>query len=419
MLITTGVGLSSVTSKCLSSVQISNTNYQWSIIVDDDFDKNTPGYGKNRFSTIRSAVHSAIDGNRILIKKGQYKEIKLEIDKSITLHGEEGVRHDHIDSPWVLSHEPGRYIFKIETSGVVIENLYISGLFCDEIERGVYITREGANCKIYNNRIQGFEWGVKTWGPETIIKNNYFWDNVDDIYTSGDDHRCRIELNDISAGICINSDNNMILKNYISSSARSTVRIDGSGIWIIGNKNNICYNNILSCKSNGITIYDGRNNSIYNNDILYNGMYGIYIRSHSSNNVIYKNNFQYPVGHFKMAKNNLGGAYSLGRLDDHTTNRWDYKGNGNYWGDEYVGLGFKPHDIPGKRDLDGKKNDEWDNYPLLGPGLYRQSEGTNKPMVIQKNLNNGMTHIFDTQITSVFTQILQKILSKSILASLL
>jgi len=122
-------------------------------------------------------------------------------------------------------------------------------------------------------------------------------------------------------------------------------------------------------------LHDSSENTIIENIISDHNSYGIYLEGQSSNNIIYRNNFQ----------NNNPNAW------DESSNIWDdATGEGNYW-DDYSGIdgdgdgiGDVPYSIPG--------GSNQDNYPLIHPyGSITNLDTDEVFLTIQKAIDDTDT----------------------------
>ena len=204
----------------------------------------------------------------------------------------------------------------------------------------------------------------------TIILRNNITNNVDGIYLRYSSKNI-ISGNNITAnnyGICLgySSNINSISGNNITANSEYGIRLYKSsnnsvignniannwdGIWLSGSSkyNSIAGNNIVANNDYGIYLSDSSKNSISGNNIT-NNYVGIYFY-HSSNNVIYHNNF-------------LENTYQV--YLESSINVWDdgYPSGGNYWSD-YTGIdadGDGIGDTPYIIDTDNQ-----DRYPLMNP----------------------------------------------------
>lgn len=104
------------------------------------------------FSTIRSAIESAQDGDRIIIKSGVYREGALEIHRSITLTGEDKA---------VLDGENKFQILTVKASGVTISNLTFENVGVSYVQDNAAIKLiESYNSAVIDNRFRNAFFGI-------------------------------------------------------------------------------------------------------------------------------------------------------------------------------------------------------------------------------------------------------------------
>jgi nitrous oxidase accessory protein NosD len=308
------------------------------------------------YPTISSAIGNATDGDVVLVKRGVYEEKPLEINKPLSIIGEDPnstiikVNAPITNMTQILSQI---YItiadaIIINANGVKLSNLTIvtggniiaigdrtqilaNNIACGSTEKGLVIN--GSYCNITENIMQTrFTGGtvsslINISGSfNTISKNSAY-----KIIITRDSNR--ISNNTIDSIQMSNANSNVIYGNNISTSTISTRTAD-YGVRIVDNSSH---------------------NIIYNNNILAL-LSGVEINSKSAeNNTFYHNNFliKYSNEPDRLYTYNLG-----------LVNFWDNGEEGNYWEDyngtdaDRDGIGDTPYVIDGNN---------VDNYPLMFP----------------------------------------------------
>lgn len=162
--------------------------------------------GKNeQYKTIKTAIAASKSGDSILVEKGVYKEGNINVDRSLTIIGNERPILDGEMKYEILSFRADHIVlkgFKIINSGEdQVENIGAIRLYNSQyaiIENnifennyfGIYIQR-GFRCLIQNNKItstrsksqEGTGDGIHAWVSEEMwIKNNFIEGHKDGIY---------------------------------------------------------------------------------------------------------------------------------------------------------------------------------------------------------------------------------------------
>ncbi|NIQ06080.1 MAG: hypothetical protein GWO20_10260 [Candidatus Korarchaeota archaeon] len=151
-----------------------------------------------------------------------------------------------------------------------------------------------------------------------------------------------------------------IMDNTITNNDWRGIRLtDASGATITGNT--------ITNSDTGIYLWSSRGNTIMGNIITDNNNYGIWLRSSSTGNLVYRNDF---LNNGVNAEDTCGG------------NAFNNSTIGNYWDDytgrdvDYEGIGDTPHSIPG---LEGSM----DYLPSMDPFEAEERGWTElKPLVI-------------------------------------
>ncbi len=116
--------------------------------------------------TIKSAIENAEDGDKVVVKKGIYKEGNIVIKKSIQLIG--------LDYP-ILDGENETEILTVNTSGVTIEGFQIQNVGTSYIEDRAGIRFERANnFVVRNNKLYNTFFGIYlAHSNDGIVEGNY------------------------------------------------------------------------------------------------------------------------------------------------------------------------------------------------------------------------------------------------------
>jgi len=128
---------------------------------------------------------------------------------------------------------------------------------------------------------------------ENYISNNRFINNtfaINAIFLS----KYNVISNNIIDGSGIQltqSSNNEIAKNIITNESNIAFTPNFGISLYLSNNNEITQNKIENYEWFGICIETSKNNLVYRNNILYNGLYGVYLCSLSRKNTIRQNNF--------------------------------------------------------------------------------------------------------------------------------
>jgi len=357
------------------------------------------------YATISLAIQNAAVGDTVFVKRGTYHEEAININKSISLIGED------VDET-ILSLNPPlveTWIFynviwvpdtaiKINANGVKLQGFTInlpnddygvgSGIcavgegisFTDNIvaNRSVYL--RGSMLNITGNSIPS---ALEAVGSNLTITNNTIkytlkiQGSFNLIYTN------KIGSGYYSDGIYLNGSFNCVVGNSFSSMEMA----DCNSNFIIGNSfvnldleefgKGGCSDNVISKNrvagnrgiNDGIWLWECKNNTISANSIR-NCENGLTLGTTSSvavANSIYLNNFINNTNHIVS----LSGS-------DHTVNHFDNGIKGNYYDDyqgndaNWDGVGDSPYTIQETRWEEELKSDVTivffqDNYPLMAP----------------------------------------------------
>ncbi len=327
------------------------------IVVPDDF------------PTITDAIGNATEGDVVFVRKGDYGEHMLEINKTISLIGEDAniTIINNIDEPeWDFTFPPPTTVAVL----ISANNVKISGFTITNSSFGIVATGNGI--EIADNIFIDNTSGMSISGNYTeIIQNNIVETEKYIIRCKGSHNNitCNKILGTTLEGICLEGSFNSIHKNTILGDdwfgiqirldvTRNTIsenNITGcSGIFIERGSNNVVCRNRITNGGTAITIGDGDCNTFYANYIANN--YGGALVGGSNvelnNNVFYHNNF-------------INNTIQVGtEFPTIGINYFDNGVEGNYWSD-YKGtdnnddnIGNTPYIIDENRK---------DNYPFMNP----------------------------------------------------
>ncbi|MBU2565239.1 MAG: right-handed parallel beta-helix repeat-containing protein, partial [Candidatus Thermoplasmatota archaeon] len=346
------------------------------------------------------------------------------------------------------------YLGLVSCSNIKVENLTftdnVQGLLFFNISRSVI-----ANCTFHNNT---YGISLESSSDNKIINCTAYHNSYGVFLSSSIDNKiinCDAYNNDYGICLSYSSNNNTITNctaynNSESGTFKSGIRIDSHssnntiinstvydnynyGVCISSSSDNIITNSaIYNNLDNGISLFGSTYNQITNCN-LYNNKNGVYLDSHSNNNVvsscIIHINSNYGL-HISCSSNNNTIAYcniteninkgvyiqyfssypsnynmfhhnnfinnSQNAYDPHT-NYWDDGFVGNYWSDytsidaDSNGIGDTPYNISGVGNQD--------KYPLMEPW----GEAVINPSPIPVMLNNP-TSITANSITLTWTQ---------------
>lgn len=266
--------------------------------------------GDGDFTTIQDAIDSANPGEIILVYSGNYNE-NIVVDKAINLIGEDEELGDGID----------------------VGKPVIDGT---ELGNSVLINAD-------NVKLEGFK-----------------------VQNSGND------LDNIDAGISIQSDNNMLISNEITDNEFGIYVKESSG-------NNISENFIFSNEATGILLNYSNDNYLYRNEIYDNKLNGIFLDSSNDNNIILFNNMSNNLDtgiHImdETNENNLiynnnffGNEFNARDFSSIGLNKWYNDNIGNFWSNQWYRK---------DTDNDGISNIPYyilrkgiDRYPLMEPSF--------------------------------------------------
>lgn len=343
----------------------------------------------DNYPSITQAIANAANGDVIYVRNGVYNDSYLEINKTITIRGED-VRNTIVNlTPTVTSVYSSYFnrTYYYPGDGIIInaDNVKIAGLTVtstggvtgngDEIQLVSNILTTGKTCSltgqegtIERNTLNGDDWRVT--GSNFTIKENKINNANHSITVNASS--CNIYGNIIPGTLVVYGSMNNISHNsyelmFIFNGDYNTVQ-DNSGEISLGNSDQSCSNNIVSGNiMKGPSVWGlwigstCRNNVIYDNYIVDEGYApdgwdynsGVCICNLGGvglNNTFYRNAF---------VNNSLNVKFYS---DYHTGgNSWDNGSVGNYWSN-YIGTDA---DGDGVGDTPYVINSEnRDNHPL-------------------------------------------------------
>jgi len=196
------------------------------LIVDDDFNESTPGWGITHFNRIQDAVDEAQEGWKICVYDGTYDE-GVVITKKLTLEGNRTVEDDGsiINGESVGFIILGNNAKETEIRGFTIINSAIAGILILDSE----------NIKIEHNTIKLTKYGIKSYsciGDNFAIIENLIIENTYGIYMESS-IKCEIRGNHIKNskhGIdLLECENFFIYSNHLEDIPMWDIYIKDSG----------------------------------------------------------------------------------------------------------------------------------------------------------------------------------------------
>jgi nitrous oxidase accessory protein NosD len=347
----------------------------------------------DNYPTITQAIANAAAGDTIYVRNGVYNESYFEINKPITICGED-VRNNFVSiTPTIesvySSYFNRTYYYPDDAIIINSDNVKISGLTINStggitgngdkvqlvsniITLGKTCSLTGSEINIERNTLNGDDWQV-TGSKLTLTTNRV---NATNHSISVNASYCNLYGNNILGTLVVWGSMNTITHNsydlmFIFYGDYNTIQ-GNSGEISLGNSNRSCSNNIISgnvMKGPSVWgIWIGstcRNNVFYDNYIVDQG-YTPYDAEYNSgvcicnlnggnglNNTFYHNAFINNSANIKFYSDyNTGG------------NVWDKSGVGNYWSD-YNGVDADRDSVGDTPYVINSENR--DNYPLAAP----------------------------------------------------
>ena len=98
------------------------------------------------YTSLRAALEAAGDGDRVIVRRGVYRDSTLQIDRSISISGEDGA---------VLEGALGQSILTVTAEGVEIRGLVFRNVLVSFVEdRAAIKVDGGTGCRIVDNRFE-------------------------------------------------------------------------------------------------------------------------------------------------------------------------------------------------------------------------------------------------------------------------
>ena len=260
-------------------------------------------------STIKQAVEIAEDGDEIFIKKGVYKENDIEINKSLTISGEEGTVIDGTNKGSILHITANNFVLRnLKIINVVVsytkdyaaikvvrcKNFTIENIVLDEVFFGILIEKSH-NGKILNNKISSIAKdeansgnGIHIWHSSNMeVVGNEVYGMRDGIYfefVSESKIHNNLSHNNIRYGLHFMFSNN---DTYYNNEFKN----NGAGVAVMFSKFITMYQNKFThnwgSASYGLLLKEIYDTQIYNNTFEENT---IGIKGEGCTRINYKNN---------------------------------------------------------------------------------------------------------------------------------
>ena len=260
-------------------------------------------------STIKQAIEIAEDGDKIFIKKGVYAENDIEVNKSITLFGEEGTVIDGTNKGSVLHITANNFVLRnLKIMNVVVsytkdyaaikvvrcKNFTIENIVLDEVFFGILIEKSHKG-KIFNNKISSIAKdeansgnGIHIWHSSNMeVVGNEVYGMRDGIYfefVSESKIHNNLSHNNIRYGLHFMFSNN---DTYYNNEFKN----NGAGVAVMFSKFITMYQNKFThnwgSASYGLLLKEIYDTQIYNNTFEENT---IGIKGEGCTRINYKNN---------------------------------------------------------------------------------------------------------------------------------
>jgi parallel beta-helix repeat protein len=348
------------------------------------------------YPTISAAVGNATEGDIILVEKGIYEEEALEINKALSIIGQDAETtiinlHPQVVKTTIFTQTITAYENPIKINA---DDVKLSGFTINS--EGGEISATGNRTKITGNTLNI---SVHMLGSyQTVSENNLTASVTCSVGSHSDVYKNNVVNNSIGCdsgsynrffannviggGISSGgaSSNNLIYGNTVKNGngiwagyrdvvAENIVTDNEKGISIDDGSNNIIYGNVVTNnRGAGLTKLNGANNTFYANYVANNSVgveIGVYSSSQPLNTTFYHNNF-------------IKNAQQTEVIGLDHSDFWDNGEEGNYWSnytgldDNDNGLGDSPYVIFGERrlydDLYTTFAESYeDHYPLMVP----------------------------------------------------
>ena len=296
-------------------------------------------------SDIQSKIDSLSDGDTLNFEAGEYKNISIYVDKSITINGNGAVLIGY-DTP-SANNTPdkikttvpnGGYgvtrfatLFLVNTAGLTLNGLtFIGGENSGSVLSSALIYATNAsNFNIYNSTFDGACTGIYLDGcPDGTIYNNTIKNQASTGILNFGSARTLIKENTV-----INAFNHGIdARNGVGPNVKivnNTVIGSKEGIYLMHSRGHVATeNNVINCTISSITCYGSSNIRLSNNKLQYSRI-GVLLAVGYSNITIEENDYQLyrlpmpPIFTYYVAeaKSEYQGAeYIMGTFTDITKN---------------------------------------------------------------------------------------------------
>lgn len=343
----------------------------------------------DNYPSITAAIANAADGEVIYVRSGVYNETVLEINRTITIRGE-NVRNTivNLDPPQTNFTCPFGHIHLVPSEAIRInaDNVKIAALTIstaggisgtgDGIEIvsniitvGMSAHLNGSKIAIARNTLTASEWRLS--GSNLTLAENTINPIGKEIHSDG--NYCNIYGNAIDGNLWLTGSSNTITNNSYEAlflrQGDSNLINRNFGELSMGNPDNPCANNIISGNIMegpivwGIWIGSGcRNNLFYNNyiadqcndscsDDFDSGVIFCDYAGIASGNIFYHNVFVNNTHQVRFYSDIISGG-----------NNWDNGTIGNYW-DDYTGADANGDGIGDTPYIINSANS--DAYPLI------------------------------------------------------
>jgi parallel beta-helix repeat protein len=351
------------------------------IVVPDDYSK------------IEWAIGNASKGDTIFVRKGTYHNVSLQINKSLSLIGEDSrttiLRGLNLVFPYMS------IVIQIKAN-----DIKISGFTVTHDEFGV--TGNGDRTQIIGNNITGiYANAISLGGSYNTIAQNNITGALRCIHCGGSFNTIT-ENNIINAhnkGIDLRGSSNTISENHI-------IEHHSNGITLENADSNTISNNTIIHGTEGIKLQTSSQNTVFGNIIERHALWGI-VLNEAYHNVVYENyiannrgdNAGYGValgGNSYHLENNtfyrntfLNNSYPVWIETLGYINFWDNGEEGNYW-DDYTGIDSNGDGIGDTSYVIDENNQ--DNYPLIHPyGSIRNLDTNLTCLTIQAAIDAPQT----------------------------
>jgi len=182
-----------VTVVVFGIVFISGVSVSLSAFAGNDGYIIVDGNGKGDYSSIQDAINHAQEGDTILVKSGEYREV-LIINKRVTILGED--RNRTKINPASIRNG---FAIEIRAGGVILKNLNITNRGNGKYAQAVKIV--SPDVKVIDCMIHDVPVGISIWSSNNTIEGCKFWN-------------CKDEGVVLMGTKYTNCDNNNIVKCY-------------------------------------------------------------------------------------------------------------------------------------------------------------------------------------------------------------